>query len=56
MPEYVSKGGAWVRKEQVIVKPEPKEPVVVKEPEKVETKEEKPVTKSKPKKGRPKGR
>lgn len=48
MPEYVSKGGVWVRKEQTIPSPPaPKKPVVVKDESVIE---EKPVTKSKPKK------
>ena len=51
MGEFKSIGGRWVKKRKLVVpSPPPEEP-------KVEVKEEKkPVTKSKPKRGRPKGR
>ena len=50
MPEYISKGGAWVQKIQAKPPVIKKEPVIVKEPEKVVDKEvKKPITKSKPK-------
>jgi len=52
MPEYVSKGGRWIEKETVALASIPKVQVEVNIP--VPKEEKKPVTKSKPKKGRPK--
>ena len=62
MPEYISQGGVWKAKEEPKIEPkaEPKAPDIVVPVAKVEVKEVKevkePVTKSKPKRGRPKGR